>query len=115
MKALTCSAVRCPADSHSLVYCSSIAFITLSLFHHLALSPFHPLAPRTLIPHSPPGVDIFRSLASGDNREVWAGILPLLLPIKYEEGDVICQQGEANTHVGAEWSGSRGRAAYLYQ
>jgi len=43
-------------------------------------------------------VDIFRSLASGDNREVWAGILPLLLPIKYEEGDVICQQGEANTH-----------------
>ena len=37
-------------------------------------------------------VDIFRSLNSADNREMWAAILPLLRPIKYEEGDLLCEQ-----------------------
>ena len=51
-------------------------------------------------------VDIFRSLNSADNREMWAAILPLLRPIKYEEGDILCEQVSLSLSLTASASAS---------
>ena len=39
-------------------------------------------------------VDIFRSVNSTDSSEMWAAILPLLRPVKFEEDELLCEQGE---------------------
>ena len=74
-------------------------FLTLSSCSSRPLNLQAPSAPPPSPCTTPPpplrqGVDIFRSVSSTDNSEMWAAILPLRRPIKFEYDEILCEQGE---------------------
>jgi hypothetical protein len=47
-------------------------------------------------------IDIFTCLGDGENNdstELWAAILPRLRPVKYEDGEALCEQGDVSSDL----------------